>query len=99
MKILNRTVVSSARLACAAVLALGIWGSASAQVREHQGGEDRGSISRGGDDDHGGFGGFGNHPSLPVPAALVFGGLAIAGVAGALHRRRKSRRDDAPKSE
>jgi hypothetical protein len=40
-----------------------------------------------GGDDHGGFG---RHPALPVPAALVFGGLAVSAAALIARRRRKS---------
>ena len=83
--------VRSLRLSRGFILAAGLAlcaGSAFAGDRDddHKGG------------DHGGFG-FGNHPSLPVPAALIFGGLAVAAVAGAVHRRNKSKQDAAPKGE
>lgn len=97
MNIIKRTVRASAACILVASLATGAI-LVSAPALANDGGQDRGSSSHDDNDDHGG-GGFGSHPSLPVPAALVFGGLAIAGVAGVLHRR-KSRRDAAaPKGE
>jgi len=44
-------------------------------------------------------GGFGRHPALPVPGALVFGAIAIAGAAAAAHRRRKSKGDVKPEAD
>ncbi len=83
----HRLVVRTiAGLALSAALALSV-GAAFAGDREHGGGDDHPSS------------GFSSHPTLPVPAALVFGGLAIAGVAGALQRRRNARRSTVDKSK
>ena len=45
-------------------------------------------------DDHGGSfwreGGWGSHPTLPVPGALVFGGIAVSVAAAVARRRRKT---------
>jgi len=42
--------------------------------------------------------GFGPHPSMPVPAALVFGGLAVSAAAVIARRRRGPKKDARPES-
>lgn len=44
-------------------------------------------------DDGPGWGGFGSHPTLPVPGALVFGAIAVSAAAAAARRRHKPKDD------
>ncbi len=73
MKLTDRSIRNAARLIMISGLAVG---AASAFADN---------------DDHGWRhdGGFGSHPALPVPGALIFGAIAIGGAVTAARRRRK----------
>jgi hypothetical protein len=84
VKVAQRFLRVSSSLMVASVLAFGA-GAALADRGDHDG-RDR---------DHGGFG---SHPTLPVPSVLIFGGIAIAASIVAASRRR-SKKDEQSKAD
>jgi hypothetical protein len=82
VKIFVRSLRFVGEVSLVAALALGAGGALAWEGRDHGGGGDL----------------WPRHSTLPVPAALIFGGLAISAAAAAA-RRRKSKDAEASKTE